>query len=104
MRGQQHQAGQHPLPEGVDHVGRAEVGLDVPVGGDGPEVDHAHVPDRVDRFGGLDYFVLVFRGHGTSWPDCIGRTAVSVPEPRAPGFPVPVRPDSYELPMPEMFS
>src|SRR6202044_3804772 len=92
VRGEQHQAGQDALTKGVDHLGRPEVGLYVPVGGDRAEVDHARVPDRVDQFSGLGYFVLVFRGHGTSWPYIMGRTAVSVPEPRLPGFPAPALP------------
>ena len=67
VRGQQDQPGQDAVTELVDDLGRAVVRLHLPVGGDGAQVDDAHVPDWLDRLTFFDDFFLGVRGHGTSW-------------------------------------
>src|ERR1700722_18233680 len=64
VRGQQDEPGEDPLAELVDHLGRAVVRLHLPVRGDGPQVDHAHVPDWLDRLTFFNDFFLGVRGHG----------------------------------------
>ena len=50
VAGQQHEAGQHPGPELLDHLAVAEVAVDLPVRRHRAQVDHAGVPDG--RLGG----------------------------------------------------
>jgi hypothetical protein len=41
--GQQHQPSERSLPEVFDDVAVAEIGVDPPMGGDGTEIDDAHM-------------------------------------------------------------
>ena len=54
MRRQEHETGHHARPELLDDRSVPEVGLDLPVGGDRPEVDDPDVPAR-----GLDLLGLI---------------------------------------------
>jgi len=60
-----------------------------PSGGRPARVDHARMPDRVDEFRWSRLLRPRYRGHGTLLALRHGATAVSVPEPRLRGFPLP---------------
>jgi len=52
----QHEAGERPLTEGVDHLWVPVVGLHIPVGRDRPEVDDPDVPYRLGSLLGGRFF------------------------------------------------